>query len=510
MESLGRVSPSAQDLPEITRKRRNAISEGKFPELPEKPEIPLASRKIGPITDLAGDLRNKILFRGSLESSFRALSYLAPWQPRSSEIGVIYQSLAQYDKATSTEEKSKIIHRIKEQISVWEVGKGGKLAQAASKPAVDALKTVLDEIDQLPSVQSEVTGLSAAPTLDEARKLVMDMDRMDLKASEKAIAHVRTAFKAVVSQSSASVIPELQELNTTMMKKYFEKLSLVAQAHLDKPMPEGCKFTFLLLGSAAIGTTSPMSDIDFAVVCEKPEHKSYLSELVKKMHALNNKEAFPLCDQVTPQGGFVGKYLLGTAQEFSKWQETANSKSGDMRLRDAMEAVSVRVAAGGNDLTLTDAIQAPTSQKQMAVKKLQSVVEFTRPGGARFDVKLELIRAPTLFIEGLCLYHDIGTKESNIWNKLDVLEKEKKITPEQAGKIRNLLQFAYQVRYASHLKSGQEQDTVFVTRPDYKADNYLVLSDQKIFGSESEVKSRMVGMVRTIEVLKVACRGIKA
>lgn len=471
------------------------------------PPPPLSSsREIKPITNLTEDLRNKIRFRSSLESAFRAISYLPFWHFRSKEIKAIYQACKEFDHASPADKPGKA-KELLTLIAAWEKSKGKSLNQMATKPAVDALKSLLSQSLEMPAVSSQAQPVAAA-NLQDVRASIERMDSLDLKGCEETIKSVRIALNTIVAQKlppGSPLVAEVQELNTTMMKKYFEKLALVAQAQLDKPMPEGCKFTFLLLGSAATGTTSPMSDIDFAIVCENPKHKDYLDALAQKMHSLNNKEAFPLCSQVTPQGPFLGEYLIGTVEEFNKWQLQANAGRGSRPMQEAMKALSVNVAAGGNAKEIAARLQVSTPQKELAVSKLNSVFDFTWPGSERFDVKHALIRSPTLFIEGLCLLHNVGTSESNIWEKLAALKKAGKIDEKLANRITSLLQFAYQVRYVSHLKSGQEQDTVFLKAPDYAANNYLVLSDTQIFGTEKELETSLLQMVETLEEIKTQC-----
>lgn len=269
--------------------------------------------------------------------------------------------------------------------------------------------------------------------------------------------------------------------------------------------------------------TSPSSDVDFAIICKNATDKKYLKLLTKNMHKLNNKDTFRLCDQMTPSGSFLGEYLLGTVEDYKKFvSEVKKSKGDNTRKEDVAKELSKRLHVnGGNSDELSinfEDIVGPQYLAEKSTKEIALIIfnSLMKDGLIRndtmldaFNIKEDVIRRPSKFIEGCWALSGIGEMKNNsLWQKLEILKDNGIIASDLADNIKKMLEMAYKIRYAAHLQSKLELDTIYFKRPDflpedsddYKKFPYLILEESsEDFGGIERLEGDLLFLVRTMD-----------
>lgn len=324
---------------------------------------------------------------------------------------------------------------------------------------------------------------------------IEEIKAMNFQESSEAISNARESIKLILHDAKHDttidgkpVIEHLQELNSQLMDLYFKKLTEFAFAQMKGKIPDEFKFTCIVLGSGATRATSPFSDYDFALIYERAEDAKLAEKLVTLMHKYNDPKLYRLCDQMTPKGPFLGKYLIGTPADIQKMYQQHEKKPNEA-LSDVIKEFNTTAPISGNSPTLYanfKSIVDANKPKNTVEKLYANALEFQNEvGGDSFDVKRAFLRAPKFYIDAMFLEYiqseRIEPNEETIWSKLEILKDNGVMQEEEYQNIRDLLVLGYNIRYLSHFKAQEELDSVMTVTPKenfkYFQDNYLILDN---------------------------------
>jgi hypothetical protein len=315
---------------------------------------------------------------------------------------------------------------------------------------------------------------------------IVSIGELNYHEAEKAVIPIRGLIGKTLHEThyrteidGLPIIQKLQVLNTELMEVYFQKLTDFTFAHLQGEIPQDFQFAFASIGSIGTKTTSPFSDYDFAVVYNKKEYGPLAKQLVDSMHTYNK---ISLCPFFTPKGAYLGKFLIGTVEDFKKrCEKSKHSNEEDINIM--MVALGTHSNISGNSPELyTKFTEGVLETRPHKIKDyFRYVLEFEKMGKRPTDVKLTFLRAPFFYIEALCMKHGIpGLESKTIWQKLELLKESSAIDQDEYNAIYNLLCVSFTIRYLSHFKTQGRIDYFFVESQNvgkiYLNSHYLVLN----------------------------------
>lgn len=382
---------------------------------------------------------------------------------------------------------------------------------------LEALKTFTQS--QSKSIGEKIAIEKAALKETQETDLKSILAKLDTTPIDKLLLHIdnfREKYMEILD--TGFPIGRMQEINTQLMDKFFCRITSAAQANLaekGKPFPESCKFAMVKLGSQAVNMTSPYSDIDYAILINNPAHKGYMIELAKEMEAIHPPRAFPFCEMVSPTGK-LGEKLIGTVEDLAGYltpktiEMTGDEEADELINQENFEfglmSTSLTVNAfitGAKDLHDSFSLHCKLHREKSAVsldpsspaqpkaqvtelglKMLTNAASFGTAGVDNtktwIDIKREIIRLPSMCIDGLCACHNLDVTGKSSWEKLKLLSVNKCIDPILADRIKQTLEFGFIMRYKSHLKLKSEEDILLTANIAANRPLILLTDQEKI------------------------------